>query len=206
MTNLCAVADVEALTQQTYSTTTKPTLAQVTQWVTDVSAEVEDWVGTKFASTTVTGEKHSGDGTVFLLLDNGSLITITSLVVDGATLTLGTDYIIEDAVAGFIEFIGVIPQARVEGSTVGHENIVVSYTYGNTTIPSYVKQFCAVRIALMAVGAATMAGSSSGSTKSYDDGDVSIQYADGSGLMQSLLLRYDELKRQMPRKASMRVA
>lgn len=204
MADLCTISDVQALTQQTYSGSTTPTSTQVSAWITDISAEIEAWTGKKYASTTATAEKHSGNGTVYIMTKYYPILTISSLTVDGTTLIQNTDYWIEDSNGGLIE-CAAQPIERAEGDSSGHENISITYTYGLSAIPAYVKQFCAYRVALQAVGAATMAGTSSGAVKSYSDGDVSIQYADGDGIVAGLIRRYEELKKLVPRKFEMKV-
>lgn len=202
MVDLCSITDVQAITQQTYSGSTTPTDAQVNLWITQVSGAIESWVGFSFSSQTATDEKQDGNGTEFIQVKNRPLIAVTSLVVDGKTLVANTDYWVEDSLGGLIELANM-PCERVPGSTIGHQNIILTYTYGKTSIPPEVKEYCAIIVAMKALGSSSLVSSSGGSIKSYDDGDVSITYAgslDDSLGLQSLINRYNELKILIPRK------
>lgn len=195
--DLCATSDVEAELQMTLSTLTTPTLAQVQTWITEVTDKISEETGKKYASTTATSEKHDGDGTPFVLLDHYPVLTITSLVVDGITLTASTDYWIYDYGAGQLELkTPAIP--RAEESTSGHENIVVTYTYGFSAVPSAVKELCVVLVALKALSAAALKKTDLGALKSYSDGDVTLNYADTDKAAESLWRRYQELRKVVP--------
>lgn len=200
MTDLCSISDVQALTQQVYLGSTTPTSAQVSAWISETSEMIEKSYGIYYSVKTATGEKYNGTGRPFLRLKNMYINTISSMNVDGQALTENTDFWIEDAVAGLIEF-KTPPLRRSVGETTGHHSIITTYTYGLATIPSITKQFCAVIVAMKATSAYSIASNPGGSLKSYSDGDVSITYADGtsSTAINSLMGSYFTLMAQLPK-------
>jgi hypothetical protein len=204
MADFCVIADVQAITQVTYSGSTLPTSTQVSSWIADITAFIEEQTGRKYASQTTTAEKHSGDGSPFIMLDNYPLLTVTTLIVDGTTLTSGTGYWIADAKAGIIECLSSAEQ-REEGESDGHENITVTYTWGASAVPASIKEYCAVLVAMKALSASSIASTSSGALKSYSDGDVSLTYQDGDKVAASLIETYERVKSQVPRKLGVAV-
>jgi len=201
---IITITEVQAITQVTYSGSTNPTSTQVGTWITEVETWLEEWTGIKFTEQTATAEKHDGDGTPYILTDYYPITSITSLVVDNATLTADSDYWLLDATAGMIE-CKVAPLKRVEGSTEGHSNSVITYKYGRTTVAQNIKELAATIVALRAINAATLASNPAGSIKSYSDGDVSITYSETDASTTELLRRYEELKLQTPRRTVMKV-
>ena len=75
----------------------------------------------RWVSTTVT-KTLSGDNGNYLFL-NAPIISVTSLVIDDITLVDGTDFDIR-ADMGVLRVYGKI--------TFGHDNVVLTYTYGYT--------------------------------------------------------------------------
>lgn len=201
--DLCAQADVEALTGKAYTTGTMPTAAQITGWITDCSGIVGTRTGKKYVTTTVTAEKLNGNGTQYIKLNNRPLISVTSLSVDDSVLTASTDYWIVDYDAAVIEVLAA-PQEKIEGDSQGHQNITITYTYGVTTIPAAVKQLCAVMVAMRALSAGALAASG-GSVDSYSDGDISIKYSTGDSAAKALIAQYEELKTLVPQELAVSV-
>ena len=199
--DFCSVADVQALTGTTYTASTTPKLSEVQIWCSDMTSFVKDYTGRNYQSMTATAEKHSGDGTPYIMLDYYPIITITSLVVDNATLVSGTDYWIADQKAGVIECLS-LPEEKIEGDAQGHENITVSYTYGAAAIPASIKDYTAALVAMKALSSAAIANTSGGELKSYSDGDVSLTYNDGDKVAASLIANYERLKTIVPVKVS----
>lgn len=204
MTAFCVIGDVEALTQVTYSTLTNPTAAQVTAWIVDISAWIEEYTGMKYSEQTETNEKHDGDGTPYIKTDKYPITSVSSLVVDGATLTENTHFWIESKAGGLIECL-TAPIEAVEGYAEGHKNITITYKWGKTAVPQAIEEFCAVIVALKALNAAFLKSNVSGVIKAYNDGDVAITYSETETNTTDLLKRYAELKATVPKKIGMEV-
>lgn len=202
--DLCAIADVQALVQKTYSGSTTPTSTEVTNWITDLSGVIADMTGYKYSSNTATSEKHDGNGTPYIMLNYFPVLTVTSLVVDTDTLVANTDYWLKDADAGIIECL-TNPYMRTENNATGQQNITVTYTYGITTISKSLKQLCAVMVALKAISADALANNPGGILKQYSDGDVSLSYQDGDRAAAGLLEQYKQLRENVPSRVKMQV-
>ncbi len=75
----------------------------------------------RWETITITDKKISGKGGEHFLHLNSPIIEVTSLVMDGTTLTVTTDYEVRTE-TGMVKILsGIIP---------GNDNVVISYTYG----------------------------------------------------------------------------
>lgn len=92
----------------------------------------EPYLGT---SVVITNEYHNGDGSPLLFVSKPQIISVQSVVVNGATL-LSTDYVVFPT---YIELKGMV-------FTEGSLNVVVSYTSGDTTVGDVERMCAAVMI------------------------------------------------------------
>jgi hypothetical protein len=200
----CSIGDVEACTGAIYTDATTPSTLDVMMWIATATEFINEYSGRKFSSNSSTEEKHSGDGTPYIMLTNYPIQAISELIVDSATLTLGTDFWIADANAGVIECLNA-PIQKIEGEAAGHENISVTYTWGTNSVPGQIRDFAACIVAMKALSAASMTSTSGGAVKSYTDGDVSLTYNDGDTIASALIANYERLKALVPQKISVAV-
>lgn len=155
MADLCALADVRAyLNLPTTDTSGDPVISSL---VTNMSAWLESQVGRPLSQQTYTNEPHSGDGNYSLLLNNGPVVSVSSLTIDGNTVNqrdqntegwvVQGDRLWLSGPAGSTGFISgpfwvATSPTRMTylRFTIGNANIAVTYTAGFAVIPGDIKQ------------------------------------------------------------------
>jgi hypothetical protein len=147
MSDLCSLDDVKGyLGLDAQGVTSQDAL--LTRLVSAASAWLEGEIGRVLGQTAITGETYSGDGTVYLRLRNGPVISVQSLTIDGAPVVQQTadveGWVLQDDtlyLAGAASGVGMLitgPYGQAFSPTllttlrytVGKANVVVSYTAG----------------------------------------------------------------------------
>lgn len=171
MSSFCAISDLEALLRVAISTPAD--IASGTAAIADVSAAIADHCGQQLEQVandvlTLTVEAYRS----VIVLPQQPVTAVASVVEDGATLVVGTDY--RWTAAGLL-----VRQSRPWNS--GWQEVVVTYTHGYSVIPPVVKAVCAeaagrrYRVGLTSAATGGIAG-----IQSEQLPDYSVTYAGGN--------------------------
>lgn len=115
------------------------TTANITAHIAEADAIIDRICNTKFSSTAVTSEKYDGNDMDTLMLRHWPLLTLTSLTIQGTSITTSYVYVYTG-----IEGAGMIKLSTdAEETTFKTEDpqgIVVSYTYGYSSVPEIINR------------------------------------------------------------------
>lgn len=133
-------AEIRASTA--FTSDTLPTLAQVTNWIQEVSREVEIVTGNIFASTVVSSEYQDYDGDSIIRFNHYPIISVQKVEYNQGTNTtpdfielttgFGNDLLLYEN-EGELEFINT-PKSE------GKKRLRLSYTYGYASTPLEVQR------------------------------------------------------------------
>jgi len=135
---------------------------------------IDNQCNTRFVSTAVSGEEHSGNGGRVLQPDHRPVISVSSITVDDETLS-SSEYELVDY--RWLE----IPKANTYNARLrsytgawseGTNNISLSYTYGYAAVPTQIK------LATMKLAAAWYLRDGNYGIKSESMGPRSVTYSD----------------------------
>ena len=206
-----AETDVEALLGTSIDGTTTPTSTQVATFISWADNYIDTYTGKKYSATTVTDEIYESEpirvflegdvweGSELLFLKHSPIISVTSLYRNTGSdksptwslLTLDTDFVIQDSIAGAILFVQNKPKPIKRA-------VKITYVYGKSAVPGAVAELSAVLVAIMCLIA-------KGSSANAEDlgsialGDLRVDYggsstSTGSGeLISNLGARRDAL-------------
>lgn len=205
----CSVADVEAYLGETLTTSSTPTIAQVTDFIERAEKEIDDLVGTSYTTQTATNELHDFDQwSVFVKepqlaqvgrfdnwnipiknvfkVNNGPIISVTSIYVNQGT-TQTPDWKLLTEGTDFIVYKDEATIALIRSDALPVEDwqgIKLTYTYGHATVPLTIEKLCT----LMAVKEALRVKQSSSSFQNMDDITIeSISISKSTGQSVQLL-------------------
>ncbi len=148
--------------------------SKITANIARASAMVRRWLGYDPISQTYTNQKYNGQGTLLLATTAFPITAVSSLTIDGTSISaqtsapLGAGYFFEDR---FIHLIGY-------GFTKGVQNVVVSYTAGHTFLPEEISIGC-----LMTVQALHTAGAIDPNIAGENAGGFSASYKPNIGVI-----------------------
>lgn len=101
-------------------------------------SEVEDSITKKKWTPTTVTETYEGDESNTLVLDNYPVISLTSLTIDGTSITPANVDIWKDT--GKILLTDEAEETKFKTTTSGERLIEATYVYGTSEVPSYVKR------------------------------------------------------------------
>jgi hypothetical protein len=162
-------------------------------WIKDASAMIATFLKRTLQTATITAEKHHANGGNYLVLRRAPITSITSITIDGDTVSTD-DYVIDDADAGTVFFengladLGLIEEGVSRSRAHGTGERVYSVTYvggwttagqGVSTVPRDV-----VRAAMATVVALRSSAARDPAVKSEAMPGYSVTYGDvdASGL------------------------
>lgn len=167
MAAFCAIADLEAFLQVTIGTPNTPATAAIAA----ASAAIQNYCRQRIeqvAGDALTLTVAAGRRTI--LLPEQPVTAVASIVEDGTTLTVGTEY--RWTASGLLVRVG-------RDWASGWQDVVVTYTHGYSTIPDDLKGVC-VRAAARSYQAglrASASGGIPGIQAEQADGDYSVTFA-----------------------------
>ena len=129
LTSLVRVKEFLGISASTWDT-------QLNNHISEVSNEIQSWLGRAIVETTSTGERFSHDGRSESLITTGyPIISVTSISEDGTALVADTGYEVTER----DKRIGSI--VRISGGdatswTAGTRHIVATYAHGFSSVPA----------------------------------------------------------------------
>lgn len=109
-------------------------------------AEVELMTERKYESTSIT-ETYVGDNTNELFLDHHPILTLTTLTINGTSIT--PDYVDKWLNIGKLILTDEAEESKFIQNQLGERTTSVTYTYGTSTVPVYIKRLTECLTALM---------------------------------------------------------
>lgn len=168
MPSYCTNSDVY---RESGLTSTQTSTADVDEFIDDAEAWLESFLQTAFTTRVVTAEKYDGSGSTFMFLKRYPILSLTSLSIDGVTVTTSNVAVYNSS--GRLLLKSTAEKSYfVSPSTTTPQNVIVSYTYGTTTVPRNVKKATAKLAAMNAL--AKSLGGSFGSVLSYQLPELSV--------------------------------
>lgn len=145
-----SLVQAELQSSTAFSSSTTPTLSDVTNWIQEESAYINSLADTTFSSTAVSSEFIDFDGGSTIWLEYAPIISVSrvqynanrlgSSTTDWADKVADSDYTIYND-AGYLAVLsGWTPKT-------GRKRVAVDYTYGYTTTPLEVQMLCTKLVA-----------------------------------------------------------
>jgi hypothetical protein len=143
--------DVTVVTGQTYTTTSKPTYAQVQEMISRADSMIDDFCNHNWITNAQVDEYHDADGRGIIQLDHKAILAVTKVEWwDGQAWQVGVEG--KNTNADSAQHYEVYSKAgtiklyslRAQGLKVFR----VNYTYGYASIPTKVKNLSAAICAL----------------------------------------------------------
>jgi hypothetical protein len=134
-------AEIRASTA--FSSSTTPTAAQVTTWITEASKELEIISGNVFASTVVSSLYMDYDGSEIIRLPQYPIISVQKVEYNNNGPTMASDYV--TLTEGFgNDYLLYSDEGELElingPKTPGKKRLRLSYTYGYTSTPAEIQR------------------------------------------------------------------
>jgi len=144
-----ALVKAELRATQDFSTTTVPSLADVTEWIKEASAVINTNAGRVYGET-IYAETFDYNGTDVLVLKNAPLISVTSVLYSTAELG-STDYSLTTAKTEDTDFTVYKEDGEIEvlsswSPQCGNKRIQVNYTAGFATTPTDVQMLATKQV------------------------------------------------------------
>jgi len=151
-------ANVEALLLESIDSSTTPNSTQVAKFITWADALIDERTGTLFDTALASSEVHSYDGSGYLFVDHGPIVSVSEILVDQngfnseaadwQSLSEGrladNDFYVDEYHPRKINFktstTGISPVAGVQ-------NVKVTYTYGHSSVPTIVEELSTALVA-----------------------------------------------------------
>lgn len=166
------VANVENYLRTTFTTTTEPTLAEVTQLVTEIDAEVDRLTNTTY-------ETVAADSQIYDIDNDENSFLVRRFPLNGvpvASLNIGTE---------FVPVWEVLTEVRTDYNIVilgsyytGNQKIKIDYNYGYDYLPTEATKLATLIIVSLIMGSDT---TSSSDFESYSIGPISAKTNIGVG-------------------------
>jgi hypothetical protein len=144
--------EAELRADAVFSSSTTPTLAQVTTWIQEASREIELRGGDVYSSVLVSSAVYDYDGNGIFRFPKKPVLSSPApvLIYNGDAIDSSKYYFYPDE--GEVEFSGTYP-------TSGKQNIIATYGYGYTSTPLEIQRLATLMVAKRCIS--TMANSQS---------------------------------------------
>lgn len=123
-------------------------------WSQMVEDMISEHTGEIYGGTQSYTESYDGDGSNILILNNRPVVSVSSLTIEDVNLT-STEYKVYEA--GYIRLVGSLGSAineAIDGLPtfpVGQQNITITYTAQNASVPGRVRFAATVMITQIAM-------------------------------------------------------
>lgn len=176
----CTYSDVQNLLNLSFNSTSNPSETQVAGYITDAQAWIDAYSGHNWLTNTVTQElydssSHGPRRGIILLRSPGPVLTITEVDYyngNGNWVQCQKGY--SDQYPSTPTYLQVLPEGKImftELAIDGLQMIRVTYTYGYSTVPTYVNELCALLAAIR-----TLQYLSGSTMQNVSMGDLKIEY------------------------------
>ena len=156
------LVEAEIRADSIFSTSTIPTLSQVTTWIQEASADIELAANQVFASTAVTSDYLDYDGDLVFRLPKAPLLSVDEIRYNQSTVNSTPSWLTLQAGEGY-NYLTYLQEGEVEfiaGSNAtnkiipnpGKRKICASYTYGYTSTPLGVQHLATLMVAKRVIG------------------------------------------------------
>lgn len=159
----------------TLNSTTIPTSTIVGSWITEASDFIDLKTGNIWGTATVSSEFHDYDGSGMMRVLHIPIISITSLLAESNGINAATEswYALSEGRTSNKDYYiysdeGDIIFHGTKKPIFGYQNLCISYTYGYTTTPNYIKELCTKIVAKRVINSIVSGGSTS------EGGSVSV--------------------------------
>ena len=192
-----ALIQAELRATSNFSSTSLPTADQVTTWIAEESAAINDKSGRNWGSTAYS-ETLDYNGEEILTLTNAPVVSVTSLLY--STAPLGTDtYSLSDTKTEGTHYTTYLEDGEIAilpnwSPSIGRKRIQVNYTAGYATTPLQIQKLATKKLAKRVVDTIIQKDiNEKKSGKSVSVGSISIVKPADFGVAQYKTLQ-DEIK------------
>jgi len=147
-----SLVEAEIRADQSFSTSTIPTLAQLNVWIGEESAQIDRDAGMSFASTAYTDTIDYDGDTDILLLQHAPLISITNVLYSSSAIGT-TSYALSDTKVENTDYVVYDKTGEIVILTnnwkpkEGRKRIQINYTAGYATTPEVIQKLATKMVA-----------------------------------------------------------
>lgn len=145
------LVQAELQSSTAFSAATLPTSTDVSEWIAEESAYINSLANVIFGTTLFSSEFIDYDGSEDLILENGPVVSVTSVQYNSNPLgsTLGPSWSTKTADTDYSLYAdrGIVRILSSWTPEVGSKRICVTYTAGYSTVPYDVRKLCTKLVA-----------------------------------------------------------
>ena len=158
------------------TTSSTPSSSTVENWIAEVDSEIDLRTGQSWTSTTVSDEVYDYDGSGYLMLLHAPVLSVSTASYEtngiGADSESWTD-LTEGRTEDYIVYLSDGEIDFHKTVSAGKQNFKITYTYGYTSVPSYIQRLATLMVVQRFIGAGVNS-SAKDEGGSISVGDISI--------------------------------
>lgn len=143
---------IEAELGEQFDANSTPTSTNITNWISEVEAEIDLVCGTSFTTKTATDEYYDyPENSDYFIVNNKPMIAVTSLYYNSNSLGSTANWVLltegyENDFLVYEKQGKVALHSKTYNIPSGNKNIKITYTYGKSAVPATIQKLATLMV------------------------------------------------------------